>query len=266
MKKITESELKDRVARLKEKLVAEEQKVDEWSFLSPSSWFNGRDYGDSTSRDDVRTQDAAKNSAAGANMALVQNREQMVPGSTGSTEEGGITYAIDDAGNKLAKINPQTQKWEMMPQAAPTGSAALDGTKPGADPATTIPGGPDTAVGGATPGVVNRDNMSFSQAFAAARSAGEKQFTWKGKPYTTELAKPGAASGGQGGQPAQTISKPADPRDAEAGQSRGRPAAPAAPKTTQGATPTATAGAIPAVKESASLDEIDRLVSLVHYR
>jgi len=264
MKKITESELKDRVARLKEKLVAEEQKVDEWSFLSPSSWFNGRDYGDSTSRDDVRTQDAAKNSASGANMALVQNREQMVPGSTGSTEEGGITYAIDDAGNKLAKINPQTQKWEMMPQAAPTGSAALDGTKPGADPATTIPGGPDTAVGGATPGVVNRDNMSFSQAFAAARSAGEKQFTWKGKPYTTELASSGAASGGQAGQPNQ-IAKATDPRDAEAGQSRGRPPLPRAPKLTRGATP-APGAPLPAVKESASLDEVQRLVSLVHYR
>lgn len=33
--------------------------------------------------------------------------------------------------------------------AKPTGSAALDGTKPGADPATTIAGGPGTAAGGA---------------------------------------------------------------------------------------------------------------------
>ena len=83
-------------------------------------------------------------------MALVQNREQMVPGSTGSSEEGGVTYAIDDAGTKLAKINPQTQKWEKIaaaPAPAATGSAALDGTKPGANPATTIPGGPQTAAG-----------------------------------------------------------------------------------------------------------------------
>lgn len=93
---------------------------------------------------------AAKASAGGASMALVQNREQMVPGSTGSTEEGGVTYAIDDAGTKLAKINPQTQKWEKIaaaPAPAATGSAALDGTKPGANPATTIPGGPQTAAG-----------------------------------------------------------------------------------------------------------------------
>ena len=45
---------------------------------------------------------------------------------------------------------------------------------------------------------VNRDSMSFNQAFADARAKGEKQFTWKGKPYTTELAKPTTA----GTQPA----------------------------------------------------------------
>jgi len=138
---ITESELKAQAARLKEKLIAEDQKVDEWNLLSPSSWFNGRGYGDGTSRDDVRTQDAAKNSAAGANMALVQNREQMVPGSTGSTEEGGVTYAIDDAGNKLAKINPQTQKWEMMPQAAaPEAPAAAPAAPAAPEPYTVVKG------------------------------------------------------------------------------------------------------------------------------
>ena len=140
---ITESELKAQAARLKEKLIAEDQKVDEWNLLSPSSWFNGRGYGDGTSRDDVRTQDAAKNSAAGANMALVQNREQMVPGSTGSTEEGGVTYAIDDAGNKLAKINPQTQKWEMMPQAAATAAepaATTTAAATAAEPYTVVKG------------------------------------------------------------------------------------------------------------------------------
>jgi hypothetical protein len=47
---------------------------------------------------------------------------------------------------------------------------------------------------------VNRDSMSFGQAFADARAKGEKQFTWKGKPYTTELAKPTTA----GTPPAQS--------------------------------------------------------------
>jgi hypothetical protein len=38
----------------------------------------------------------------------------------------------------------------------------------------------------------NRDSMSFGQAFADARKSGEKTFTWKGKSYGTDLAKPKA--------------------------------------------------------------------------
>ena len=53
-------------------------------------------------------------------MTLVQNRADLVKGSTASTEEGGVTYAIDDAGKKLAKVNPQTMKWEMITAPAPT--------------------------------------------------------------------------------------------------------------------------------------------------
>lgn len=34
----------------------------------------------------------------------------------------------------------------------------------------------------------NRDSMPFGQAFADARAKGEKQFTWKGKPYAVKLA------------------------------------------------------------------------------
>tara|TARA_R100000781_G_scaffold48042_1_gene32144 strand:- start:640 stop:1059 length:420 start_codon:yes stop_codon:yes gene_type:complete len=34
------------------------------------------------------------------------------------------------------------------------------------------------------------DKMSFKEAFAAKRKAGNKTFTWRGKKYTTELAKP----------------------------------------------------------------------------
>lgn len=34
---------------------------------------------------------------------------------------------------------------------------------------------------------------SFKEAFAAARSAGDKTFEWGGKKFTTELAKPKAA-------------------------------------------------------------------------
>lgn len=40
----------------------------------------------------------------------------------------------------------------------------------------------------------NRDSMTFGQAFADARKAGEKTFTWKGKQYGTQMAA------GQGAQ------------------------------------------------------------------
>jgi hypothetical protein len=32
------------------------------------------------------------------------------------------------------------------------------------------------------------EDMTFKEAFAAARSGGDKSFTWRGKKYTTELA------------------------------------------------------------------------------
>lgn len=41
-------------------------------------------------------------------------------------------------------------------------------------------------------GEVNTDEMSFGKAFRHFRNAGDKTFTWKGKKYTTELAKPEA--------------------------------------------------------------------------
>lgn len=37
---------------------------------------------------------------------------------------------------------------------------------------------------------VKKEPISFKEAFAANRKAGEKTFEWNGKKYTTELAKP----------------------------------------------------------------------------
>jgi LysM repeat protein len=117
--------------------------------------------------------------AAGGDKAEIIKQIQAVMADINAQNENppaDVVKALSDAQAAIDAAN-----------AAPAGSAALDGTKPGANPATTIPGGANTAVGGA--GKVNRDDMSFNQAFAAARSAGEKQFTWKGKTYGTELAK-----------------------------------------------------------------------------
>jgi hypothetical protein len=44
----------------------------------------------------------------------------------------------------------------------------------------------------------NRDSMTFSQAFADARKAGENTFTWKDKEYGTQLAPSGSTSTAQG--------------------------------------------------------------------
>jgi hypothetical protein len=62
---------------------------------------------------------------------------------------------------------------------------------------------------------VNRDSMTFGQAFKDARNKKEPKFTWKGKEYTTQLAPskpsttapgglmPAPGSKGQSGMPAQ---------------------------------------------------------------
>jgi len=313
MKKITESQLKDKVNSLREYLkVYENQQVDEWSLLSPSSWFNGRDYGDSTSRDEVRTQDATKASTGGANLALVQNREQLAPGSVASEQgKDGVTYAVDAKGMRTFKI--ENNKWVAMnpptpteqpelagvpdaPAAAPstqdvTAAASASGEAVGKSlqqfkellakamaPAAAASSAPNSgssytgSVGNATnestthflnklrliesrqlhealtaeeekqldtlaqsygdsedpeiaglmkqysdyknskqkatpaqaasvtpevpaapaapAGPINRDSMTFGQAFADARKKGEKQFNWRGKPYAVKLAPP----------------------------------------------------------------------------
>lgn len=55
-----------------------------------------------------------------------------------------------------------------------------------AQQATTVP--PAQSAQPAAP--QNRDSMTFGQAFADARKNKEATFTWKGKSYNTELAKP----------------------------------------------------------------------------
>jgi hypothetical protein len=170
MKKITESQLKDKVNSLREYLkVYENQQVDEWSVLSPSSWFNGRDYGDSTSRDDVRTQDAAKNSTGGANMALVQNRESLAPGSVASeTGKDGVTYAVDAKGMRTHKI--ESNKWVAMNPPTPTEQPELMGAPDqGASVTPTAPSTQDlTAAASASGEAVGKSLQQFKELLAKA--------------------------------------------------------------------------------------------------
>lgn len=85
---------------------------------------------------------------------------------------------------------------------------------------------------------------SFGKAFSAARKAGKKEFSWKGKSYTTKLAGetpgraplPSAAPRSSSGSPSQSRSIPTPtPRPS-------REAAPQAPKGRQMRSPRAVAG------------------------
>lgn len=58
-------------------------------------------------------------------------------------------------------------------------------------PAKATPRAPTRGTAPAKPA----SDMTFKQAFAAARKAGKGTFTWNGKKYTTELAKPAPKAG-----------------------------------------------------------------------
>lgn len=58
-------------------------------------------------------------------------------------------------------------------------------------PAKSAPKAPTRGTAPAKPS----SGMTFKQAFAAARKAGKGIFTWNGKKYTTELAKPAPKAG-----------------------------------------------------------------------
>lgn len=92
----------------------------------------------------------------------------------------------------------------------PTGSAALDGTKPGADPATTIPGGPGTAAGGA--GVVPPTKPTTP----TGQGARPKPPAPGQKPLPTGV-KPSTAGAGRGGQGGPTAAQAAQAAPASTG-------------------------------------------------
>jgi hypothetical protein len=83
--------------------------------------------------------------------------------------------------------------------------------------------------------------QNFGQAFAAARRAGKDDFTWNGKRYTTEMAKPAAKPAAKSApadtrRPGPTRERAADTapmaRKSDASTSRGVRAAEPAPRAT----------------------------------
>lgn len=141
--------------------------------------------------------------------------------------------------------------------------------------ATELPAAPAAPANqGATP--ANRDSMTFSQAFADARSKGEPQFTWKGKSYTTQVK---AAQGATPAKPpVNTNPAPGQFATNAGGAATGNPTisqstAPNNPNIRPGSlrdraaqANAARAAAAQPTNESVGYDEVQRIVSLVHYR
>jgi hypothetical protein len=121
-----------------------DEQINEWELFKPDSWFNNREYGDGTSRDDVRQQDAVKNIQGGVGSALVQNRTPLAPGSVAS-EEGsdGNTYAVNDKGLRTHRLDPGTQKWIEMPTSTPSENPELQPATVTDDPKPPPPKPPD---------------------------------------------------------------------------------------------------------------------------
>lgn len=59
----------------------------------------------------------------------------------------------------------------------------------------STPKAPTRGTAPSKPTSAPKSDMTFKQAFAAARKAGKGTFTWNGKKYTTELAKPAPKAG-----------------------------------------------------------------------
>ena len=150
-----------------------EGKIDEWNLLSPSSWFNGRDYGDGTSRDDARKQDADK--AAQQALAAAAPR-----GGLDSEGDGKPEWAMNPGGVPAAgSAAPAPPVYTPGPvQQASQGRANNDAT--GVDAAVT------------------RAEIERAEAAAAAAnnpnkpSAPAGKIDWAGSEKGTPLA-PGAS-------------------------------------------------------------------------
>ena len=136
-----------------------------------------------------------------------------------------------------------------------------DGTNPETGTPTAVasaaPAGPEGAAKPTAPG--NRDAMPFGKAFADAKAKGEKTFMWKGKSYAVQMAAP--AQGAKKTAPAVPgKAAPAGGATSMMGASdpmTGMPYSPMPESINQDSSTTF---------ENAGYDEVQRLVSLIHYK
>jgi hypothetical protein len=182
------------------------------------------------------------------------------PGAELSAAAGGDAAKNPNGSNAATAIpsGPQTV-------ASNAGDKAKDPAQNG-DAATAIPGGPESAAGGpaaAPAGPANRDAMPFGKAFADAKAKGEKTFMWKGKSYAVQMAAPKQGA------------KPAAPAPGFSTGIAPKVALPGASQTQNDALSMMAAGNMGAesinrdnsnILETTGYDEVQRLVSLIHYK
>ena len=188
----------------------------------------------------------------------------------------------DSEDPEIAGLMKQYSDYKNSKLNTPNQAAAVTPAAPAAPEAPEVPAGP-----------INRDSMTFGQAFADARKKGEKQFNWRGKPYAVKLAPPkpktpadptvkvkGALPNNMSydqyqqainrgeEDPAQAASAlPAGmtQADVDQAQNRNEPAAPAAPVQAKASkSPAKSAPKVTA--ESVGYNELQRIVSLVNHR
>jgi hypothetical protein len=122
------------------------------------------------------------------------------PAAAPAGDKAAIIKQIQDI---MARINSNNEN------PTPDIAAALGDAQKAIDTASAAPAAPAADQSAKVP--ANRDAMPFNSAFADARAKGEKTFQWKGKSYTTDLAKPGTAPAPGAGA---KMPAPADSRSA----------------------------------------------------
>jgi hypothetical protein len=147
-----------------------------------SGW--GRAKGINDANPDGTPKVAAQTSAPQTNALGVAPVAQPAPLKTPSAGASADGNAGELAAQIPGAVNPALQP---APLKTPSAGASADGNA-GEVPAQANVQSPAQSAQPAAP--KNRDSMSFGQAFADARKGGEKTFTWKGKSYGTDLAKP----------------------------------------------------------------------------
>jgi hypothetical protein len=179
----------------------------------------------------LRMLEAAATPAAGGDKASIIKQIQDIVADIYAQNESppqDVIKALDDAQAAIDTANK------------PTGSAALDGTKPGADPATTIPGGPATAAGGA--GVVPpvKPATPTGQGAKPLAQPGQKPLPPGVKPSTAGAGQSSAAFAAK--DPRRVDTKPAQGAKPAAGLN--------APKLQTGTGPTQIPSGAPAQQGS----------------